>query len=653
MRHAVRTLPAILALALALAAGAKSPADEAADPAAIHWAFRPVVRPPVPTPRGGAARNPIDAFVRARLDKDGVKPAPEADRVTLLRRVSLDLTGLPPTPDEVAAFVKDTKPDAFERQVDRLLASPHYGERWGRVWLDLARYADSNGFSVDSPRSIWAYRDWVLAALNADLPFDQFTVEQLAGDLLPNATRGQRIATGFHRNTLVNEEGGVDVEQFRVEAVVDRVNTTGGVWLGLTVGCCQCHNHKFDPISQRDYYRLLAFFNNQDDTDLFLDPPDAKADPKVPAKKPAGPKTLVLAERAVPRETHVMLGGDFTRKGVKVAEGTPAVLPPLPKLDHRPTRLDLARWLVAPENPLTARVFVNRVWGVYFGTGLVATENDFGTQGTLPTHPELLDWLAAEFVRLNWSQKAFHRLVVTSATYRQSSKVRPDLADGDPRNLLLARQTRLRLDAELVRDVALAASGLLDPKVGGPSVYPPQPAGSGQVTQVNRAWTVSAGGDRYRRGMYTHFQRSAPHPALTAFDAPDATTTCTRRNRSTTPLQALTLLNDPGFAEYPYGLADRLLREPDGTPVSRVAAAFRVCLSREPSAREATRLLAFGVQQEKHFAGHPGEAKTLLAADSPAAKKLAGLTGVPDEVKAATVLLARAVLNLDEFITRE
>ncbi len=651
MRHAVRTLPAILALALALAAGAKSPAD--VDPAVTHWAFRPVVRPPVPTPRAGAARNPIDAFVLARLDKVGVTPSPEADRVTLLRRVSLDLTGLPPTPDEVAAFAADVRPDAFARQVDRLLASPHYGERWGRVWLDLARYADTNGFSVDSPRSIWAYRDWVLTALNADLPFDQFTVEQLAGDLLPDATRGQRVATGFHRNTLVNEEGGVDVEQFRVEAVVDRVNTTGGVWLGLTVGCCQCHNHKFDPISQREYYRLLAFFNNQDDADLFLDPPDAKADPKVPVKKPAGPKTLVLAERAVPRETHVMLGGDFTRKGVKVAPGTPAVLPPLPKLDRRPTRLDLARWLVGPENPLTARVFVNRVWGVYFGTGLVATENDFGTQGTPPTHPELLDWLAAEFVRLKWSQKAFHKLVVTSATYRQASKVRPDLADGDPRNLLLARQTRLRLDAELVRDVALAASGLLDPKVGGPSVYPPQPAGSGRVTQVNRAWTVSPGGDRYRRGLYTHFQRSAPHPALTAFDAPDATTTCTRRTRSTTPLQALTLLNDPGFAEFPYGLADRLLGPPAGTPATRVAAAFKVCLGREPSAPEAKRLLAFGVQQQAHFAAHPDDAKALLAADSPAAKKLAVRAGVPDDVKAATVLLARAVLNLDEFITRE
>ena len=653
MRHALRALPAYLALLLAVTPREVSSAAEPVAADATHWAFRPVVRPPVPTPRGGAARNPIDAFGRARLDKDRVTPSAEADRVTLLRRVSLDLTGLPPTPDEVAADAADANPDAFESQVDRLLASPHYGERWGRVWLDLARYADSNGFSVDSPRSIWAYRDWVLTALNADLPFDQFTVEQLAGDLLPNATRDQRVATGFHRNTLVNEEGGVDVEQFRVEAVVDRVNTTGGVWLGLTVGCCQCHNHKFDPISQRDYYRLLAFFNNQDDTELFLDAADAKAEPKVPVKKPAGPKTLVLAERAVPRETHIMLGGDFTRKGVKVAEGTPAVLPPLPELDRRPTRLDLARWLVAPDNPLTARVFVNRVWGVYFGTGLVATENDFGTQGTLPTHPELLDWLAAEFVRLKWSQKAFHKLVVTSATYRQSSKVRPDLADGDSRNLLLARQTRLRLDAELVRDAALAASGLLDPKVGGPSVYPPQPAGSGRVTQVNRAWTVSPGGDRYRRGIYTHFQRSAPHPALTAFDAPDATTTCTRRNRSTTPLQALTLLNDPGFAEFPYGLADRLLRDPDGTPATRVAAVFRVCLGREPSAPEAKRLLAFGVQQQEHFAAHPGEAKTLLAADSPAAKKLAARAGVPDDVKAATVLLARAVLNLDEFITRE
>jgi hypothetical protein len=618
-----------------------------------HWAFLAPKRPTPPAVKGEKwVRNPIDRFVLARLEKEGLKPSPEADRVTLLRRLALDLTGLPPTPEEVDAFLKDRRPDAYERQVERLLESPHYGERWGRHWLDLARYADSNGYSIDAPRSIWPYRDWVIDALNKDLPFDRFTIEQLAGDLLPDARTEQKVATGFHRNTPINEEGGVDPEQFRVEAVADRVNTTGTVWLGLTVGCCRCHDHKFDPLSQREYYQLFAFFNSQDEPTLSLDSADPKAPPAGKGRK--GVTTMVLQERTTPRETHVLLGGDFTRPGARVAPETPAALPPLPKHagPGEPNRLDLARWLVAPENPLTARVTVNRVWGHYFGLGLVETENDFGVQGAAPSHPELLDWLASDFVEQRWSLKALHRRIVGSATYRQASAARPDLDTTDPRNRLLARQSRLRLEAEVVRDAALSASGLLDPRVGGPSVFPPQPEGVSEFTQIKRKWTPSEGPDRYRRGLYTYVWRASPHPALTAFDAPDAAAVCTRRNRSNTPLQAFTLLNDAGFAEYAYGLAARVLRDGMTAEADQVRRGFRLCLSREPSDAEAKRLAAFLTKQREHYAADPAEAKALLGGGGPAGKQLAGAPGEAGP-KAALVLLSRVLLNLDEGITRE
>jgi mono/diheme cytochrome c family protein len=633
-------------------AGARAPANEGAVTAkSVHWSFRPIKSLPAPSVRrSGWARNDIDRFILDRLEKEGIDPAPEADRATLLRRLSMDLIGLPPTPEQVDAFVIDAQADAYERQVDRLLASAHYGERWGRHWLDLARYADSNGYSIDSPRSIWPYRDWVIEAFNRDLPFDQFTIEQLAGDLLPHASTDNQVATGFHRNTQVNEEGGIDKEQFRVESVIDRVNTTGAVWLGLTVGCCQCHNHKFDPLSQRDYYQLFAFFNNQDEPNLSI--------------KSKG-TTMVLRERKIPRETHILMGGDFTRPGASATPGTPAVLPPLaqPRDKRAPTRLDLARWLVAPENPLTSRVLVNRLWGHYFGLGLVETENDFGTQGTPPTHAELLDWLASEMMSEGWSLKRMHRLIVTSATYRQSSAARPELAVRDPRNRLLARQGRLRLEAEAVRDAALAASGLLDEHLGGASIFPPQPAGVDQFTQVKRKWTPTEGPARYRRGLYTYFWRAAPHPALTAFDAPDAGTTCTRRNRSNTPLQALTLLNDSGFAEYAYGLAARLLREETADSSGRLRSrlrteaiihrAFRLCMGRVPEALEEQRLALFLDKERQHFAAHGDEASTLLAGGGPAGKKLDACSKVPECDRAALVMLARVLLNLDEFITRE
>ncbi|MBM3868885.1 MAG: DUF1553 domain-containing protein [Verrucomicrobia bacterium] len=650
-----------------------------------HWAFTAPQRPALKE-KGPAA---IDVLIDQGLKEAGLKASAEASPEKLLRRLSLDLTGLPPTPAELDAFLKARAKDpqaAYVAAVDRLLASPAYGERWGRWWLDQARYADSNGYSIDAPRSIWKYRDWVVNSLNADLPFDRFTVEQLAGDLLPDAGESQRVATGFHRNTPLNQEGGIDVEQFRVDSVFDRVGTTGTVWLGLTVGCAQCHDHKFDPITQKEFYRMFAFFNNQEEPTMKVSDPardeaklaaaarDAekalgawldqraaaleqwesgltkattaklsgpvKAALRKPAAKrnvterallfaaspgaadktfkalqkkakdaadlrDAAPTTLVLKELAKPRKTHLLTAGDFTRPAEEVSPGVLATLHAFKPDAGTVDRLDLARWVVAKENPLTARVIANRVWQAYFGRGLVETENDFGSQGTPPSHPELLDWLAVEFLERGWSLKSLHRTIVLTQTYRRDSANRADLVEKDPDNRLLARQTRLRLDAELVRDSALVASGLLTTKVGGPPVFPPIPDGVMSLGQVKRVWNTSQGPDRTRRGLYTFTYRVTPPPAFAVFDAPDGLSTCTRRNRSNTPLQALTLLNDPAFFAAAQAMAKVIEKE-------GLAAAFRRCTSRAPEAAELAVL------------------------------------GKLDRLSAA-----RALLNLDETITRD
>jgi len=646
-----------------------------------HWAFIAPVRPPVPQVKTARwVRNPIDAFILHELESKQITPSPQADKRTLLRRVCLDLTGLPPTPAEVESFVNDPAPDAYEQQVDRLLASPHYGERWGKHWLDQARYADSNGYSIDAPRSIWKYRDWVIDAVNRDMPFDRFTIEQLAGDLLPNPTTSQLIATGFHRNTQINQEGGIDPEQFRVESVIDRVGTTGTVWLGMTIACAQCHNHKFDPISQKEFYQFLAFFNNQDEPTLSLgdstsgaghDAAEAKilelektlqqtdADTNAKRKKlqaelaklkkqaaALGDSTMVMAERKAPRETHVFIKGDFTRPADLVTPGVPAVLPPIDFADpSQPNRLDLARWLVSPANPLTARVTVNRLWAQYFGRGIVETDNDFGSQGAAPANQDLLDWLATELVARQWSMKALHRLIVTSSTYRQASVVRTDLQQADPYNDLLARQSRVRLDAEIVRDVALEASGLLTEKVGGPSVYPPQPEGVMGLGQVKREWETSTGPDRYRRGMYTFLWRTTPHPLLTAFDAPDGTSACTRRLRSNTPLQGLILLNDEAFVEFARALASRVMTESPADDAARIDHAFCLCTARTPDADERQVLLRLLDKQRHAFADEVQDARTLAGGKCP--------PGVDASEFAAWTIVCRAMLNLDETITRE
>jgi mono/diheme cytochrome c family protein len=701
-------------------------------PAKVHWAFVPPVRPAVPNvSRPGWASNPIDCFIQARLESAGLSPSPEADRRTLIRRLSLDLTGLPPSPEEVDAFLADGSPAASSRALNRLLASPYFGERWARLWLDQARYADSNGYNIDAPRSIWKYRDWVIAAINSGMPFDRFATEQLAGDLCASDEFGPRIATGFHRNTLINQEGGIDVEQFRVDSIVDRVNTTGTVFLGLTIGCAQCHDHKYDPISQREYYQLYAFFNNVDEPELEIaasseldrrrqvrdkidrlhrdlaekypdlddrerrwektlnleftqaqdadvrlafDLPREKRSvsqrralielmmAREPVFRPANeallnlraaePKfvtTMVVSERTgSPRATQIHKGGDFTRKGDLVTPGVPHVLSGLANLSPGtpPDRLDLARWLFDRRNPLTARVVVNRIWQTYFGRGLVETDNDFGTQGSYPSHPELLDWLACELVDAGWREKVIHRLIASSRAYSQASRYRRDAQAVDPDNRLYWRQSRLRLDAELIRDAALRGSGLLTSKIGGPSVFPPQPEGVMTLGQMKRPWVADVGPNRYRRGLYTYFWRATPHPFLTTFDAPGGVQSCTRRLRSNTPLQALTMLNDPALFEIAEGLSARILTERPvpATDSDRLEHAFVVCLGRPGSDRELKMLATVLVREQAEFGS---------SANEPGASRKNSPNDHRRAVLSPWVTIARVLLNLDEFVTRE
>jgi hypothetical protein len=637
----------------------------------------------------GWPKNAIDNFILARLVKEGLRPSSELDRARLIRRVSLDLIGLPPTPEEVNAFVGDQSSNAYEKVVDRLLASPHYGERWARPWLDLARYADTHGFEKDPRRTIWPYRDWVINALNKDMPFDQFTIEQLAGDMLPNATLEQRIATGFHRNTMINTEGGVDPEEYRVAAVVDRVNTTATVWLGTTLACAQCHTHKYDPFTQQEYYQFFAFFNSNADRStsdgdmLLLPTPEqqtaldeiAKLE-KVQSKSPElkgvreqlaaakkklndeVAKTLVMKELPEPRETFVHIRGNFLNKGDKVEAGVPEVLHDLHIAEGEiPSRLTLARWLVSPENPLTARVVVNRMWEELFERGLVETSEDFGSRGERPTHPELLDWLATEFMRDGWSMKRMHRLIVLSATYRQSAKTTPALLERDPHNRLLARGPRMRLSAEAVRDQALAISGLLSRKIGGPSVMPPQPDGLWNSPYSSEKWRTSSGEDKYRRGLYTFWKRTSPYPSFMSFDAPSREFCVVRRPRTNTPLQALTLLNDPVYVEAAQALARRMISTGGDDAASRVTRGFRQVLARLPGPGEVEPLVSLYKKEVEHYRHDKAASEALagkLDEKTTGDKSNEGAKSktVDTAELAAWTVVANVLLNLDEVVTK-
>ncbi|MEZ6122347.1 MAG: PSD1 and planctomycete cytochrome C domain-containing protein [Planctomycetaceae bacterium] len=909
-----------------------------------HWSFVPPRRPELPHVRRSEwPRNAIDAFVLAQQEAHDLQPSPPADRTTLLRRLSLDLIGLPPTPEELDEWLADSSNDAESRQIERLLASPHYGERWGRIWLDAARYADSDGYEKDKPRFVSRYRDWVIAAFNCNQPYDEFIIDQIAGDLRPKATQDQRVATGFLRNSMINEEGGIDPEQFRMEAMFDRMDAVGKSILGLTIQCSQCHSHKYDPLTQEDYYRMFAFLNNshegsiatytpdqlrqqadlqqqvrtletdfqhqhpdlnqrikaweshvierealwtvvqsaEDDlsggqkmyrmpdgsylcqgyaptkhtvtiqitTDLpkitamrleqlkdpnlpfggpgrsiqgtaaltefkvrawpvghpeqaklvrfaeataginadekpldsiYSDKSDQKRRigpvafaidgvndtawgvaidpvrrnrpcqavfvPETPIENPHGTvlefqlvqnhggwnsddnqnhnlgrfrlgvtsadnaihdlvpadvraildipsaqrtaaqsamvfaawrennedgreltqqintiwkqhpepvSQMVLQERRQMRVTSLLNRGDFLKPVRTVSAGTPDFLHPLQSESSKPDRLDFARWLVSRDSPTAARAIVNRIWLAYFGEGLVSTVDDLGIQGARPSHPELLDWLAVELMDSNWDLKHLHRLITESATYRQSSRVTPDLLQRDPTNRWLTRGARFRVDAEIVRDITLAASGLLNPTIGGPSVHPPAPEFLfvPPASYGPKVWPESQGADRYRRAMYTFRFRSVPYPMLEAFDAPNADVSCVRRSRSNTPLQALTSLNEPLFLEAARALGRRMASTVEQDDTQRLTLGFRRCTARFPTEREAQVLLNLFREQRQRFADGAANPQELINGNADQSAELPENVAAAD--LAAWTAVARVLLNLDETITKE
>lgn len=713
-----------------------------------HWSFQPIKKPVVPQTRhSDSVRNEIDSFILSRLESEDLSPSPEAEKRTLIRRVTLDLIGLLPDPAEVEEFLKDPDPNAYEKVVNRLLESPHYGEKWARPWLDLCHYGDTDGYLTDALRPVaWRYRDWVVNALNANMPFDQFTIEQLAGDLLPDSTVNQQLATGFLRQALSNREGGADLEEFRVSKVIDRTKMVGTSWLGLTLECCRCHNHKYDPISQKEFYQLYAFFNNDyeinvdaplshekqeyeknyqiyveerekllapvkkaleamqaewekqllhahknpeedryatrayevlglvwgvksgegqnegeeiihtdpslrttreknDLTDYFLSrgplgdhvkykelglPDKLNRINELKEKYLGSVRAPAIAKTSHHRQAFVHLRGMHTAPGIPVEPMTPAFLNSYDP-SEKPDRLALAEWLVSPENPLTSRVVMNRMWQAFFGKGFVLSSDDFGTQGDKPSHPELLDWLATRYIESGWNTKEMHKLIVMSGTYRQSSIARDDLDQVDPSNRLLARQSPLRLSAESVRDIALNASGLLSPKMGGPSVRPPQPKSVVEEGFGLNTWEVSEGEDKYRRGLYTLILRTSPFAQSVIFDSPNPANICTRRERSNTPLQALNLLNDPVFFEAAQALAKRVQQEAPENFNKQLEYAFELCFSRMPSPEELKQLTLL----------YEEELKTSSDQDSKTNKE-----------QAATVVCS-VLLNLHEFITRQ
>jgi mono/diheme cytochrome c family protein len=667
-----------------------------------HWSLVPPVKTDAPVVKNAAwCRNFIDPFVLARLEKEGLAPSPEADLETLLRRVSLDLTGLPPSPKEIDDFLADAaknRDGAYERVVDRLLASDAYGERWARVWLDLARFADTRGYEKDDRRVIWPYRDWVIRAFNSDTPFDRFTIAQLAGDLVDNASDDDLIATAFHRNTMNNDEGGTDDEEFRSAAVVDRVNTTMQVWMGVTAGCAQCHSHRYDPVSQREYYGLFALLDQTQDADRPDESPTfmvgstedkarlatleaalrdreaelaacvAKKDDtdagKAEVERLTKARDVARAEtdaqrarlpsipimRELPpdqrRTTKIHIKGSFLNQGDPVEPGVPVAYGKLRESEPR-NRLGFAHWLVDRSNPLTARVTVNRWWEQFFGVGIVETVEDFGSQAPMPTHPALLDALAVDFMERGWSMKKLCKSIVTSSTYRQSSRARPECMERDARNLLLWRGPRFRLDAEMLRDSALCAAGLLSPKMYGPSVFPRQPDGIWAMPYSGDSWVLSEGEDRFRRAVYTFIRRTAPYPSMMTFDAGSRESCLPRRIRTNTPLQALTTLNDPVYVEAAQGVARRAVGEGGADPSARAAYMIKLCIGRTPRDGEVERIVSLYQGELAHYTGDNDNA--IKMATDPLGALPEGMNA--PELAAWTVV-ANVVLNLDETLTK-
>lgn len=714
-------------------------------PWAKHWAFIPPVRSDFPESTDPAKKlnHPIDQFISARLKSEGLNFSPEADKRILIRRLTLDLTGLPPTPEEVDAFLADKSDDAYEKVVDRLLDSNRYGERMAWDWLDASRYADTSGYQGDPERTMWPWRDWVIHALNSNMPFDQFTIEQLAGDLLPNPTLDQKVATGFHRNHMHNGEGGRIAEETRVENVMDRVETTGTLWLGLTMTCSRCHDHKYDPVTMRDYYALYDFFNQTTENgrgrggqvapvvdkstpaekarvveagkkvaatvakveafELKKFPRPKKAPltkskaidlpgnlPKYIAQTPPSKRgvnhlleaigyfkekdpeytkllqknldavrarvsasnnitrVMVMDTIKEPRDTFILVKGSYRDvTDTKVKASFPTVLASEPAPGKPLTRLDLARWLVSPENPLSARVTINRYWQLFFGQGLVKTSEDFGTQGSPPSHPALFDWLASEFVNSGWNVKAMHRLIVTSATYRQQSNITPALRERDPDNILIARGPRYRLPSWMLRDQALAASGLYVEKVGGPSVKPYQPSGIwAEATFGKKKYVQDHGDSLYRRSLYTYWRRIVGPTMF--FDTANRQVCSVKSSLTNTPLHALTLLNETTYVEAARGLAERILLGSKTAPAARIDHAYRLVLGR-PATADEKRLLSSRISELKgQFAADPAAVKVLISVGE--SKPNEQLDSVD---LAAYAVLCSLILNLDETLTKQ
>lgn len=607
-----------------------------------HWAYEPIQKPIPPTVDEGWPRSEIDRIVFAQLQSRGLQPSPEVPREVLLRRVTQDLTGLPPTIEELNSFLSDLSPNAYERAVDRLLHSVDYAERMATIWLDNARYADSNGYQFDNVRQMWPWRDWVIRAFQANMPFDQFVKEQLAGDLLPDATRDQRIATGFNRNHGTTIEGGVIDEEYRVMYINDETTTAGTLFLGLTLECCRCHDHKYDPISMKEYYSLYAFFNSNAEIGI-----GEKGKPIAPRINVAGGYVMVMQE--TPRSTHVLIGGQFDQPGEEVFPDTPAVLPAFG--DRPRNRLGLADWLTHAENPLLARVTVNRVWQQLFGVGLVKTVDNFGVQGEIPIYGELIDWLAADFRDSGWDMHHLMRTIVLSATYRQSSGHRSELHD--PENRLLARGPSFRLPAELIRDQALAVSGLLVRKVGGPSVRPYQPPGIWEDLNAPdthaEVYARGTGDDLYRKSMYTFWRRAALHPTMAVFDAPNRDLCTVERSTTNTPLQALALSHDPMFIEAARKLAERAINQhSEHDANAHIAFAIRATLSRHVTDYESKLLGELHRARLAYYQSHPKSVERLLSI---------GDSGTDVELKTAEVAamadVCLAIFNLSETITRK
>ncbi len=621
-----------------------------------HWAYIPPKRPPMPTVSARAwPSGAIDRFILARIESANLSPSPQADAATLARRLHFDLTGLPPSPRLAKRLASDTSPEAYARVVYELLASPRFGERLATYWLDLVRYADTVGYHGDQDHAITPYRDWVIKAFNDNLPFDQFTAEQLAGDLLPNATMNQKIASGYNRLLQTSHEGGVQKKEYLAKYSADRVRNVSNVWLGATMGCSECHDHKYDPFTQKDFYSLAAFFADVNDDKTFsgTNTLPTKREPELQVVSPLDvaqaklTRTMVTG-RIKPRTIRVLPRGNWMDDSGEIVEpAVPHFLPVL-KNGSRANRLHLAEWLTSADNPLTARVFVNRLWYLLFGSGLSSTLDDTGSQGEWPTHPGLLDWLAVEFVESGWDVKYIVRLIVTSSAYRQSSLVSPQLREHDPENRLFMRQGRFRLQAETIRDNALAVGGLLNDQMGGKVAKPYQPAGYySPMNFPKRKYSADMNANQYRRGVYVHWQRQFLHPMLRAFDAPTREECTAQRPVSNTPLAALTLMNDPTFVEAAKGFALRILNEAGATDQQRLAWAWQTALGREPSGKELNVARAF-----------LGETRKRYQADAKAADKLLAVgmlklpVGMAKPETAAWTVLGQALLNLSETITR-